>query len=413
MMEVVQVMYDTALYLSDEENEEQHGSRVNIQSMVERPYIRILTKSAGGEEEQLRHIPDRLKDLNSAAQDIPREHGGAIFDVFVAFIGDMSAWWFEAGVLRSGGSSYKCACGCGVRSSEIAFYNQNVRALPSLQELQSSATAGKYGKIPGRSLNKLTAKEAGEELAARGEQVPRLGQDRKDHLRNVLLGVVRVPALLARSPTANIKELGLEGLQIMPCEPLHDLKGVLFNTLTELERHLPASAADSYKEVIGVTVGRQHSRGCDWREAVCLLAKQATTWESCPQKAKHLLRNLADISSILYAGEEERKPKMVVRLTLLVWRCFALIRKIAGDSPKTCSREALYGGYLHDIAHAPTQLAVVNLLSCNTEVSEKIQGQAKAVALACTSRRHQDIPLQVLTRLQLQSQNAERGGRQA
>ena len=100
---------------------------------------------------------------------------------------------------------------------------------------------------------------------------------------------------------------------------------------------------------------------------------------------------------------------MVVRLTLLVWRCYALIREIAGDSPKTCSREALYGGYLHDIAHAPTQLAVVNLLLCNTEALERIQDQAKAVALACTNRRHQDIPLQVLTRLQLQSQNAERG----
>ena len=161
--------------------------------------------------------------------------------------------------------------------------------------------------------------------------------------------------------------------------------------------------------MIGVTVGRQHSRGCEWREAVCLLAKQATTWESCPQKAKHLLRNLANISSILYAGEEERTRKMILRMTLLVWRCFALIREIAGDSPKTCSREALYGGYLHDIAHAPTQLAVVNLLSCNTEGLKRIQGQAKAVALACTGRRHQYIPLQVLTRLQLQGQNAARG----
>ena len=244
-----------------------------------------------------------------------------------------------AGVLRSGGSSYKYACECGVRSSEIAFYNQNVRALPSLQELQSSATAGKYGKIPRRSLNKSTANEAGEELEARGEQVPRLDQDRKDHLRNVLRGVVRVPALLARSPTSNIKDLGLERLQ-MPCQALPDLKGVLSNTLTELERHLPAPAADSYKEVIGVTVGRQHSRGCDWREAVCLLAKQAKTWESCPQKAKHLLRNLADIS-ILYAGEEERTPKMVLRLTLLVWRCFALIREIAGRLAKNMLQRGL------------------------------------------------------------------------
>ena len=100
---------------------------------------------------------------------------------------------------------------------------------------------------------------------------------------------------------------------------------------------------------------------------------------------------------------------MVLRLTLLVWQCFALIREIAGDSPKTCSREAMYGGYLHDIAHAPTQLSVVYVLSCYREALERIQGQAKAVALACTNRRHQDVPLQVLTRLQLRSQNAERG----
>ena len=58
-------------------------------------------------------------------------------------------------------------------------------------------------KIPCRRLNKLTAKEAGKELAARGEQVPRLGQVRKDHLRNVLLGAARVPAALTRSPTTN------------------------------------------------------------------------------------------------------------------------------------------------------------------------------------------------------------------
>ena len=85
MMEVVQVMYNTALYIFDDEYEEQNGSRVNVQSKVEMPYIRILTKSAGGEDEQLRHIPDRLSDLNSTAQEIPREHGGAISDIFVAF----------------------------------------------------------------------------------------------------------------------------------------------------------------------------------------------------------------------------------------------------------------------------------------------------------------------------------------
>ena len=99
-----------------------------------------------------------------------------------------------------------------------------------------------------------------------------------------------MPALLAHSPTTNMKELGLERLQIMPCELLHDLKGVLSNSPTELERHLPAPAAQSYEEVIGVTVDRQRSRGCIWREAVRLLTKQATTWESCPQQGKALAK---------------------------------------------------------------------------------------------------------------------------
>ena len=47
MMGVVQLMYDTALCLSDEEYEEQHGSRDNIQSMVERPYIRKVCRRRG------------------------------------------------------------------------------------------------------------------------------------------------------------------------------------------------------------------------------------------------------------------------------------------------------------------------------------------------------------------------------
>ena len=51
-----------------------------------------------------------------------------------------------------------------------------------------------------------------------------------------------------------IKELGLERLQIMPCEPLHDLKGAFSNTLTELDRHLSAPTAQSYNEVIDLRI---------------------------------------------------------------------------------------------------------------------------------------------------------------
>lgn len=210
----------------------------------------------------------------------------------------------------------------------------NHRPIPSYQDLQSHATAGKYGKIPGRHLGKLNGAEAAEELQARGEQVPRLAGERKESLKGILRGVIRVPALLALDPTAKLEQTGLGRFQILPTEPLHDLKGHLSHVLSELQRHLPQSAAEKYNDILTATVNRQHSRGCDWREAVCLLAIQADTWEECPAKVKTFLREFAEISGILYAGEEKRTPKMVLRLTLLLWHHFVILKEVIGVDPK-------------------------------------------------------------------------------
>ena len=63
LLEVVQVVYDPALYLSDEEFEAKTGRKINVQAAVEKPFIRLLSMSGSSEEQQLRVVPDRAADL--------------------------------------------------------------------------------------------------------------------------------------------------------------------------------------------------------------------------------------------------------------------------------------------------------------------------------------------------------------
>ena len=50
-------------------------------------------------------------------------------------------------------------------------------------------------------------------------------------LKSILEGVQRVPSLLLSCPTSELKQFNLQRYSILPCEPLHDLKGHLNNLL--------------------------------------------------------------------------------------------------------------------------------------------------------------------------------------
>ena len=63
----------------------------------------------------------------------------------------------------------------------------------------------------------------------------------------------------------------------------------------------------------------------------------------------------------------------------------------------------LYGGYLHGLLHSPQQLAV-SLSSTDSENLERLQGQARHIAEATTSRRPAEIVKMVLLWLQAESE---------
>ena len=407
LLEVVQVVYDPALYLSDEEFEAKTGRKINVQAAVEKPFIRLRSMSGSSEEQQLRVVPDRAADLRDTTTPLARAIGDPILDVLVGFVGDLQGRWYEAGLQKGG--QYRCGAGCGCPTSHLPCYASNVgNAIPSYSELQSRATGGLYGKQIGTNLHYLTADKMRAELRKRGfskEAVAAMPRDvLNEKLRSLLQGVQRVPALLAFTPTAELTRYGLQRYQIMPCEPLHDIKGHVSNLLTELPHHLTKAAGNQVKNIINATVG-EHNRGCDWRKALFLTTTALQDRADCPPSARKLIRLLADVASLLYASADKRTPKMILHLSLCLWRHFELMQQVIGE-PKAISLGTLYGGYLHGLLHSPTQLAVVSLSSTNAEALERQQGQTRAIATSTTSRRPREIVSSILIRVQAETERS-------
>ena len=307
LLEVVQVVYDQSLFYSDEEYMARTGKSVNVQVLVEAPFIRLLSMSGSSAlPEQLRLVPDRAADLHCTRAQLDRQVGDPITVSLVGYIGDLHGRWFEAGVHKGG--EYRCRAGCGCPSSKLQYYSSNNSSpLPSLQNLQQRAIAGIHGRTPGKNLHYLSLTQLRTELTRRGvrgvrdKYRPQLVRE----LRALLRGVQRVLALLAFTPRAHLSRFALENYQVMPCEPLHDLKGHISHLLKELPSHLSKEAECEIDRIVQETV-REHNRGCDWRKALLLCASAVHGEELllyCSGSVRRLLRRLAEIASIVYSRD--------------------------------------------------------------------------------------------------------------
>ena len=140
LMEVLQVVYDPAIHVTDEEYQEANGVRINVQSAVEVPIIRLFAISGSSEEEYLHCTEDRLSDLKDIQQPLARLTGDDLHDKLVGFMGDMPMRWLELGLQKGG--KYRCGSGCGLPISLFPYYADSVCAqIPSIVNLQERATA--------------------------------------------------------------------------------------------------------------------------------------------------------------------------------------------------------------------------------------------------------------------------------
>ena len=100
---------------------------------------------------------------------------------------------------------------------------------------QEVALQGQFGN------DELNKDELRRELEAGGvKDYPTTRKGRVDTLKCILCGVQRVPSLLMFSPECALGDLNIQDYEVLPFEPLHDLKGYF----EEKGVHLPGNCVE-------------------------------------------------------------------------------------------------------------------------------------------------------------------------
>lgn len=226
LMLTVHVVYDSAVFFSDEEYQHLHpGDNINIQAEVEQPETYLISVGSSSIQDQAALIGDRISCLLDLSTPVVTKSGDEITDTLRFFTGDHPAAQFEQGSKQGG--TYKCgSCGC-----KESLFDDQAHALSlewrTVPQLQSIAIDGTFGRNAGilHPFDNLKVGELRTELRARGQYVDQ-GMKKEvlqKTLTGILRGVSRVPALLLTDPTQNLASLNLGRYEIVASEPLHDI----------------------------------------------------------------------------------------------------------------------------------------------------------------------------------------------
>ncbi|XP_068696324.1 uncharacterized protein [Montipora foliosa] len=111
----------------------------------------------------------------------------------------------------------------------------------------------------------MTVAELRAECLARGLNDEGLKKDLQQNLKEQLKGVQGVPALLINEQDKSMEDINLGMYEVLPTEPLHDIKEHISNVVTEIVAHLPdEEKALCVKAVELVTGTKDQLRGSDY-----------------------------------------------------------------------------------------------------------------------------------------------------
>ena len=105
------VMYDPALFLTNDEYHQKTGKEVDVQTMVKKPEVHFVARCRSSEEEQMAYSETRMSCIKQMAQNVTTPDGVEVQDTLTFFHGDSPARQFECGQ-QKGGHYYCSNCGC-------------------------------------------------------------------------------------------------------------------------------------------------------------------------------------------------------------------------------------------------------------------------------------------------------------
>ena len=288
----------------------------------------MICMSSSSVDDQAVIIPDRLECLSSLSQPLLSSNGVEINDVLRFFVGDHKAIAFEQGAQCGG--NFPCGT-CGIHVSKFTDQTHALRLrVRSLQDIQNLATSGPHF---GTRLNvvrpfeNLTMGEIQTKLRLRGcidVDMPKAQLIAK--LKNILEGVQCVPSLLLSCPTSELKQFNLQQYSILPCEPLHYLKGHLNNLLPNVPTLLTGELKTSVHDLIQRCVHWKDSghTGADMRVGLLRVYSMLINAVECGRLSSNsnvldLIQTAVTLSHILYSPPSERTSRNVLRLYNVCW----------------------------------------------------------------------------------------------
>ena len=213
----------------------------------------------------------------------------------------------------------------------------------------------------------------------------------QEQLSEVLKGAQRVPTLLLQNPQQAPSEINLQHYSVLECEPLHDLKGHLKNLFEILPEILDKKISLEVSEVLELDLSKEKKTGADYRLAAMHLL--ALLRRTVHQHIVKLLETIVTVSEILYATDDKRSPRQILRLYNSTWLHHELCNDLF-PNPKSIPRTKLFASYLHALSnHAAQQYEIICMRSTNTEHEERLFGQAKKTALNATESQTQSFQI--------------------
>ena len=328
-----------------------------------------------------------------------------IQDIIRFFHGNGPACQLEAGQQKGG--DFPCwVCPINMNSSnDVAhvFYQPIMGIKERIREVLMTKSSKDKTKLNYLHMfSKLKKHEVEIELQERNikysceEKAPELNQK----LRNEMHGIQRLPALFFTEPEASPENMLLELYEILPCEPLHEVKGHIQNLFEEIPYHTKKEKLFQ-KTIDHVMGGKNCNRGVDYR--VGLIQLVVLLRDKIDDDIFNIFETMCEIQEVLYSCESKRSVEMILRLQNQSFLHMMLLQKIVKDNPLSpkLTKKKFYGKYLHAlIAHAPMLLRMVSGKSINTEEEERTFNSLKTITTSTTNFHPDHVILNGIIRYQ-------------
>ena len=391
LLVLVSAVYDPAFYFTSTEMS-QKGVQIDVPTIVETPEVHILGKSSSLEDQRM--FTDCCRDsLSDFSETIHTSAGIPVNDIVRFFHGDGPAQQFEASNKIGG---YHCCVGCDAHSTRFDDLTYCFRSrhltLSDRQEFLLEGERWKHNPI--NPLSKLKVAELRTELSKRGVEKPQLQED----LDNLQRGISNFPALIQHTPQASLDTLGLQLYEVFPSEPLHDLKGHFSNIIDEALNLAPTDTKAVIHHIKQTALNKSTLRASDYPKAVILIYNNLLRCDNSHPSYKDLFQTATEISEILYSPDSQRSSTTILRLHNVTFIHGRLCTELFGDSPR---RSTIFGRYFHSIVtHVPLLYRIIPLCSVNTEMQERVFGQAKQITKATSNQKPDHVINNILIRIQ-------------